>query len=441
MARVQPRHRGADALGQRGGLLERRPREDHRELLAAVAGEVVGLARAVAQHSGDRAQHVVALLVADGVVDRLEVVEVHHQQAEVLAVPPGTADLRLERLVEVLVVVDAGEAVADGLPLHLLVGARVLDGDGGQVGEQRDRLDVLLGERAAAQTVQAEHAGHLAEHAQRHDDGGLRHVLAGARDVHAARVASHVVDQLRLVVADDPAGEALVDGDAELLVELRVLVARVDAHQLARLVVQQPDVHGVVVDDDLEHLGDAHEHLALVERAEQQRAEAHELVLDAQLALEPRRRGLELVVLARVADGERRQVGEQARGLELALLEGAAAEPVHGHDADDLVPDRERHQDAGLHLVRLRAGDVDRARVRGHVVDELRLVVAHDPAADADVHGDGEVDDLLAVDLVAGVEGDELLVGLVHQTHVHGVVVDDLLERVGDVLEHLCLLE
>ena len=269
------------------GLVQRRPRQDHRELLAAVAGEVVRLARAAAQHVGDRAQHVVALLVADGVVDRLEVVEVHHQQAEVLAVAPGAADLRLERLVEVPVVVDAGEAVADGLPLHRLVGARVLDGDGRQVGEQHDRLEVLAREGAAPEAVEAEHAGDLAEHAQRDDDARLRHVLAGAGDVHAARVVHHVVDELRLVVPHDPAGEALVDGDAELLVELGVDVARVDAHQLARPLVEQPDVHGVVVDDVLEHRRDAREHLALVERAEEQGAEVHQLVLHVELALEP----------------------------------------------------------------------------------------------------------------------------------------------------------
>ena len=149
---VEHRHRDPDALGERLGLVQHGERKDHRELLATVAGEVVGLAGAAAQHACDRAQHVVSALVADGVVDRLEVVEVHHQQAEVLAVASGAFDLGLERFVEVAVVVDAGEAVADGLALHLLVRARVLDGDPRQVGEQLDRLEVAAVEQCGLRT-------------------------------------------------------------------------------------------------------------------------------------------------------------------------------------------------------------------------------------------------------------------------------------------------
>ena len=299
----------------------------------------------------------------------------------------------------------------------------------------------LRSNSAAFEPVQREDAGDLAAHAEGHHDARLGHVLPGAGDVHAARVAGHVVHELRLVVTHHPAGQPLVDGEPELLVELGVDVARVDAHQLARLLVEHADVHGVVDDDVLEHGGDAREHLALVERAEQQGAQVHELVLQGQLALELRRRRLELVVLPGVADGDRGEVGEQARGLELALRERAPAEPVHGHHAEDLVADGERHEDAGLHLVLFGAGDVDGAPVLRHVVDQLGLVVVHDPAADALVQGDGEVEDLLLVVLVARVDGDELAALRVDEADVHGVVVDDLLERVGDVLEHLGLLE
>ena len=71
-------------------------------------------------------EHLVALLVADGVVDRLEVVEVHHQQAEGLVVPYGAAYLHAQGLAEVSVVVHPGQAVAAGEVQHLLVAAGVL---------------------------------------------------------------------------------------------------------------------------------------------------------------------------------------------------------------------------------------------------------------------------------------------------------------------------
>jgi hypothetical protein len=100
---------------------------------------------------------------------------------------------------------------------------------------------------------------------QGHHDAGLGHVFAGARDVHAARVVRHVVHELRFVVTHHPPGQPLIDGEAELPVQFRVDVAREDADQLTRRLVEHADVHGVVDDYVLEHGGDAREDLALVE--------------------------------------------------------------------------------------------------------------------------------------------------------------------------------
>ena len=66
------------ALGQVEGALEVGAGQHHRELLAAVAGGRVDVARALAQDASDLAQHDVALLMAVGVVDALEVVDVEH---------------------------------------------------------------------------------------------------------------------------------------------------------------------------------------------------------------------------------------------------------------------------------------------------------------------------------------------------------------------------
>ena len=84
---------GAHALGQVVGALEVGARENDGQLLAAVAGGLVDLARGLAQHAGHLAQHEVALLVAVGVVDVLEVVEVEQDEAHRLAEALGALDL------------------------------------------------------------------------------------------------------------------------------------------------------------------------------------------------------------------------------------------------------------------------------------------------------------------------------------------------------------
>ena len=67
--------------------------EQHRELVAAEAGEHVGLAQAAAQQLGDAAQELVAGAVAERVVDVLEVVEVEHQDGAAGAVALRVGDL------------------------------------------------------------------------------------------------------------------------------------------------------------------------------------------------------------------------------------------------------------------------------------------------------------------------------------------------------------
>ena len=67
--------------------------QEHDELVAAVSGGGVDLADAVGDHLADTAQDPVAVMVAEPVVDRLQVVEVHHQQAEPTPGPGAAGDL------------------------------------------------------------------------------------------------------------------------------------------------------------------------------------------------------------------------------------------------------------------------------------------------------------------------------------------------------------
>ena len=126
----------------------------------------------------------------------------------------------------------------------------------------------------------------------------------------------HVVDELGLVVKQHPAAHADVQRRPPARHLLDVLVAGVAAVQLACLFVDEPDLHGVVVDDLLEQRGDLREELALAERRKERRAEVEQHVSQRQLRLELPARALELLVLARVLDGHRGVRGEDLERLD-----------------------------------------------------------------------------------------------------------------------------
>ena len=72
----------ADPLGALGRLAGGRDRQRGDELLAAVAGHQVLAAGRLAEHDRHLAEHGVAGVVAERVVDPLEVVDVEHQHGQ-----------------------------------------------------------------------------------------------------------------------------------------------------------------------------------------------------------------------------------------------------------------------------------------------------------------------------------------------------------------------
>ena len=117
-ARDADRHRNGDREGRELAADEHshvlgdseRPgvvgaREHERELLAAESRRHVAGAGGGAQHVGEAPQHVIARVVAERVVDALEVVEVEHEQRQLAGEPsasrwasiPGSKSRRLRR--------------------------------------------------------------------------------------------------------------------------------------------------------------------------------------------------------------------------------------------------------------------------------------------------------------------------------------------------------
>ena len=113
--------------------------QHEHELLAAVACREVHAPAARLQDAGDAPEGRVAELVPEGVVELLELVAVDEQQADHVVVAPGAVELLLEALVQVAVVVEAGEAVGDRL--HL--GPAEADGRRPEDGREGVRLVAL----------------------------------------------------------------------------------------------------------------------------------------------------------------------------------------------------------------------------------------------------------------------------------------------------------
>ena len=133
---------------RRGPRLGARPPGQHDELVAAVAGDVVGAPHVAEQVAAERLQHLVAGPVPQVVVDRLEVVEVHDQQR--IAGPEA-----VEERVGVAPVAGAGQLVAVRGPVQpvdeLELLQRVADLAGEEAGEVgRVAVGVLVAGQAQA---------------------------------------------------------------------------------------------------------------------------------------------------------------------------------------------------------------------------------------------------------------------------------------------------
>jgi hypothetical protein len=181
------------------------------------------------------------LLAAVAVVDRLEVVEVEHEQGEHPAKAPRPLDLLLEAALEVAEVPCPGERVGDRQPLRLGVELDVLDGDRGLHGKGGERLGVGQGERlAVVAVVEAEHAEHAPLGEQRHAHLGAGGRLRGAVGAGVGRAGEHH----RAAGGGDRPGDALAERDPFGRVALAQPVDRL-ADQGGAIVGEQQQAAGL----------------------------------------------------------------------------------------------------------------------------------------------------------------------------------------------------
>ena len=203
--------RCGEPVGEASGARGVGGRDDHRELLAADPADGVRAADGRAQMVGELGEDPVADAVPVDVVDALEVVDVEHHDADGLVGRRRARQLAAEALVEVAVVVEAGERV--GLRLQLEPGAdvRVVERERGGVAEAASELELLGSEaRVLALAVDVERPLEAAAGDERDDDERLR-LDRRARHEADARVEVRLVREHRLAVRARPAGDALAE--------------------------------------------------------------------------------------------------------------------------------------------------------------------------------------------------------------------------------------
>ena len=118
--RGTPRAFGPQPLGSLNRPTAGQPDEEDGELLPAQPHREISAARPVGEHVRHFAEHDVAAGMAEGVVDALEMVDVHHRHGDTRR-GPAVVDREqpVHRVLQVATVVQARQRVADGALIHL----------------------------------------------------------------------------------------------------------------------------------------------------------------------------------------------------------------------------------------------------------------------------------------------------------------------------------
>ena len=138
------RHGTLDALDHPARVRIVRTRHHGHELVAAGSGEQVAAAQDSRHGSCDTDEDLVADVVSLGVVDGLEVVDVHHQDAHRVQAP-----VSFQEEGETPAIGHPGQGIGVGLDLELVVGERVGEGELHDVAQGAATDDDLFGKGRA----------------------------------------------------------------------------------------------------------------------------------------------------------------------------------------------------------------------------------------------------------------------------------------------------
>lgn len=206
----------ANALRQGQGAW-RRFRAEQRELFPAITEELVALALGGGDRGGHLADHLIALHMAVPVVDRLEVVDIDHHQADRQVCLAGGLEHGHAFAIELPAILQAGQCVLADLLGQFLIAMPV-----GQVIED---VGHAMGRGLRGVTLQEPQIGgeHEAEEARRPDLGDPAAVEGQGRhageNVQAGKEEQLVETQNDCQADEDPAWNGVRQQSAEPLID------------------------------------------------------------------------------------------------------------------------------------------------------------------------------------------------------------------------------
>ncbi len=223
---------------------------EHRELVAAEAGDGVARPQGLLDTRGDGGEQLVAGRVPEAVVDELELVEVEEEHGDR---DPATGRHRqgvLQAVEEEAAVRESGEGIVQRFMLGPLLGPATLDRVREHVRDRLHEVDVLLAEPVLLGRGRAEHSVGLLVPLDQ-DDRGAPHVLLRLQlGLLEARLLLPIVDHRGGVRGERVAGlVAIVRRDPRLADELLRHADRGDEQKLVRLREELEDAAVVDVED------------------------------------------------------------------------------------------------------------------------------------------------------------------------------------------------
>ena len=180
---------------------------------------------------GDLPEQLVARLPAEGVVDDLEPVDVHHGNGEPAFFALRRAHVLNEALVEQAAVGEAGERVVIGEVIELLRFRDMVERERDVAGELQQQLHLLVVEESDLPGVQGEHAYPFALDDKGQHDQGTDAALPALLLHLGARIVLYIVCDHGLLVLDGASrhspsyGAALAHGERSRGEELLCLAA------------------------------------------------------------------------------------------------------------------------------------------------------------------------------------------------------------------------
>src|SRR6478752_2361316 len=115
-------HGAAQALGHKYGAGLRGFRQDDHKLLAAVSGHRVYFSHIFHQDGGNVTEELVAYVMAKGIVQHLEVIDIDHQQGKLLLFTFSALELQLQLLLKITTCAQAGKVVGKGKAQQAFIG-------------------------------------------------------------------------------------------------------------------------------------------------------------------------------------------------------------------------------------------------------------------------------------------------------------------------------